>query len=469
MTRGDLPLFERRGTAILVLAEAFAACAGFLATARIARSLGSDGYGGFEFVAALAAWWLILVRGGFDALLVREAAKRPARLPILLSVQLIGRSAAALVGALAVLTIGWAAGRPGLAAYASLILVASALTPDLRARLEWKVGPLALAQVVRGLSLLGWSAWFVSGRGREYQAVAGLVVSEVCVALVHLRWSAQPARLTIARAWRMVRLRWGRSLAASVARFGRVTLYALDPILLGLWHDPELGPYAAARRLTFALLGLALVIPTTAAGPLAAAISRGAKQGTDVLERGLTLILLLTLPPTLGLILTADGWMPRLFGPEYRAAGPLLALLVVRVPILAISAFIQTVLVAAGRDRFAGRLMANQVAVALAAGSLGYAIAGLWGLAWSVLVVEVVGLACGWQALRDRSIALPRLREYRWPKGLASGLIGIVAGCLLAKGSSVEIRSFLGVLGFVLAWSASRIPWRTPVGLEASS
>ena len=56
-----------------------------------------------------------------------------------------------------------------------------------------------------------------------------------------------------------------RGAVAGATRFGRVSLYAADVLAIGWWAGPSLGPYAAARRVAFALLALGLVVPSAVA------------------------------------------------------------------------------------------------------------------------------------------------------------------------------------------------------------
>ena len=69
-----------------------------------------------------------------------------------------------------------------------------------------------------------------------------------------------------------------RGAIAGLIRFGRVSLYGADLLALGWWAGPELGAYAAARRLVFGLVALGLVVPAAVAPADRAGLGARARQ-----------------------------------------------------------------------------------------------------------------------------------------------------------------------------------------------
>src|SRR5262249_13682909 len=116
-----------------------------------------------------------------------------------------------------------------------------------------------------------------------------------------------------------------RGTVAGLVRFGRVTLYGLDLLILGGSTGPELAPYAASRRGVFALLAPGLVV----SAPVGPSIARAWVSGAEVARRHVGTAMdglwSVVLPASVGLVLTADRAMPWLFGAEFRDGGPWLA------------------------------------------------------------------------------------------------------------------------------------------------
>src|SRR6476469_5331815 len=67
-----------KGLAYLFAAEIAGGALGFAVMLHLARRLGPAGFASLEFALAVAAWLLVLVRGGIEQIVWREAARRPA-------------------------------------------------------------------------------------------------------------------------------------------------------------------------------------------------------------------------------------------------------------------------------------------------------------------------------------------------------------------------------------------------------
>ncbi len=144
-----IPRLSTDSLAVLVAAELFASVVGFGVMVQLARRLGPSSFADFEYASAVAAWWLVVVRGGFDAIVYREAARRPGLVRPLTDVLLGLRGASTAVALAAVLGLAWASGpgRGWVVAMAGLVLVPSALASDVGLRAAGRFGGLALAQV----------------------------------------------------------------------------------------------------------------------------------------------------------------------------------------------------------------------------------------------------------------------------------------------------------------------------------
>jgi O-antigen/teichoic acid export membrane protein len=244
-----------------------------------------------------------------------------------------------------------------------------------------------------------------------------------------------------------------RGAVASLIRFGRVGLYGADLLVLGAWFTAaEAGPYAAARRLVFALVALGLVVPSAVAPRIARAWAAGEGPARRVLSIWVHRLLLASLPASVGLMATADRWMPLLFGPAYRDGGVLLILVAARLPWLLAASTAQAALVACRRERAALHLVASMVVLALAAVPVSAAIGGLWGVAVALLVVEAVGALGGWFALRPLRIA---------PTGISKAVpmivanLALVGACLLGRGMPLAAVVAVGAAVYGTTWFMS--------------
>ncbi len=457
------PAAASRPVAILLGSELLASVLGFGVMVHLARRLGPSGFADFEYASAVAAWWLVVVRGGFDAIAYREAARRPGLVGPLTD-QLLGlRLASAAVGLAAVAGLACAAGlaRAPVVAVAGLVLVPSAFAADVGPRASGRFGGLGLAQAARAVGLLIAAGWLVAGPGDATLAAGCVVGAEVVSTLVLLGFHAVehglPRPRFRRRAWAALAR---RGAIAGATRFGRVSLYAADVLALGAVAGSALGPYAAARRLAFALLALGLVVPTAVAPRVARAWAAGAGEARSVIGRTFAGLASAGLPATVGLMATADRWMPRLFGEGFREGAPWLALIAARLPFVLASNVQQAALIACRREGAALRLIGGMSALGLATiPAMGWRY-GPWGVALSALGVEVAGAVGGWIALRGIGLA-PDWHHSAGPA--AAGCVALAMACRAGRDWPLGPVVFAGALVYGLVWRAA-----TEVGRRAS-
>jgi O-antigen/teichoic acid export membrane protein len=388
--------------------ELIAGALGFVVIVHLARRLGPPAFARVEYAAAVAAWLLVVVRGGMDTIVTREAARRP-RLIRPLTDALIGlRLLAAIAGYLLVLVMAVLLGptRGAVVMLAGLMLFPAVFVTDVGLRAACRLRWLALGQTVRAVGYVLVVLASVHGPADVLRAAACLVAAEslsVIVPLaIHTKEHGLP-RVHLRRRAACVLAR--RGLIAGLIRFGRVTLYGADLLALGWWVGPELGTYAAARRLVFGLVALGLVVPASVA-PL---IARGWAEGTDTARRLITDALgrlwTFSLPVAVGLALTADRWMPFLFGASYQQGGPWLALVAARLPWLLTASFEQAALVSCRREAWVLDQMLGLLLLAVLIVPLAVVCGGPWGVGWAALVIEVAGAVGGWRRLARLGLA----------------------------------------------------------------
>jgi O-antigen/teichoic acid export membrane protein len=346
-------------------------------------------------------------------------------------------------------------------------LIPSALAGDVGPRASGRFAGLAMAQAVRALGLAIGVAWLVASPGDASIAAASVVMAEVASSGVLLRlyrrehgWIRPRFRR---RAWSVLAR---RGAVAGACRFARVGLYAGDLLILGALATTTLGPYAAARRVAFALLALGLVVPSAVAPRIARAWASGTLEARSVIARTLTGMMLLALPATVGLIATSDRWMPMLFGEGFREGGPWLALIAARLPFVLASNVQQSALIACRREGLAMRLMLGMLVLGVVALPPLAGFQGAWGVAWGVLGVEVLGAVGGWLALRSLGVAPP----WHHASGPAlAGCLGLMIVCSIGRdwplvgvviaGAGVYASlTFLLLRGWPLAFSSSPLP-----------
>jgi O-antigen/teichoic acid export membrane protein len=395
----------------VLASELFAGAVGFGVMVHLARRLGPSGFAGVEYASAVAAWLLVIVRGGVDVIAYREAARRP-RIVRPLTEVLIGlRCAAAVVGYVMVLGVALLVGseRGSAVAVAGLLLAPSVCVADVGLRAAGRLRAIAVSQ---GLKVIGYAAvavLLVRGPGDVIGAAWALVAAEVAGAfvpmLLHTREFGLPRPRFRRRAW-IVLTR--RGAITGLIRFGRVSLYGADMLALGWWSGAELGTYAAARRLVFGLVALGLVVPASVAPAIARAWASGAPLARALIADSLARLWLLSIPATVVLGLSGGVWMPLVFGERYGHSSPWLAALVVaRLPWLLSASFFQAALVSCRREVLVFDQVLRLCLLALAVVPAAAAWGGPWGVGLAALAIEVLA-AIGGHRMLARLGAAPR-------------------------------------------------------------
>lgn len=436
----------------MVSSEALVSLLGFATLVELARILGPVGFSDVEFALAVAAWLLVLVRGGFDVIVAREAARRPALVSPLTDLLIGLRLVAAAIGFVLAVGIGAIVGPPRREAVwvAGLVLFGSAGSADLWPRALGRLGWVGLGPVVRGFVYLLGILWFVREPRDAPRAVACLALAEAMAALatclvhrrvvgpVFPRWRRR-ASLAVAR----------RGIDAGLIRFGRVTLLGLDLLAMGWLIGEDVGEYAAARRLVFAVAGLAMVLPSTLGPSIARAWSAGREPSTARIAGIAEGLWALTLPAALGLMWTADRTLPFLFGSGYAEGGPWLAIVAARLPWMLSSILAQTALIACRREAECLRLVCWQTGLGVLGMALGVWRSGPLGAGLVALAIELGGSVVGWRMLARIGVGaragLPSFRP-----ALAS--LAVVPACLLSQGMAVPWTWLAGALAYGVAW-----------------
>jgi len=199
-----------------------------------------------------------------------------------------------------------------------------------------------------------------------------------------------------------------------------------------------------------------VVVPTLLAPGLAGAATRGRDAASAEVGRGVTILLGLFAPAALGLAVASERLLPWLFGPDYRDGAALLGLVAARLPLLLVATWLQSALVALGRESEALRATAVAAALAVAVLPIAAVGAGPIGIGAAALGVEVVALAGGIAALRKAGV--DPSRDVPWRR-LALGCLGLIAGVFLAARAPLAVTCLAGAAGYGAGLALGAVRW----------
>jgi O-antigen/teichoic acid export membrane protein len=362
--------FVRRFGA-LAISETIASAIGLVAVLVTARRLGPESFGLVTLGLTIATWVAIVADSGTEILSVRNVAQEPGRFAALAERILGLRLTLAFVtgGVLAAVVFATVSHehREVLAAFA-LLLPALALNPrwmvlGVRGARAIAIGNVVGRAVVLALTLLLVFSADDAVRVPFVQTAGFLVYALVVLGSLVPAFGVLRPRVDLS-AWRET-LREG--LPLMVNSLARTSMNFVDVLAVGLLLGTSAaGVYGAAARpalfltMTTWLFSVAFLSSYSATGGLAAA---------RLFRRSARLGLAVGLVGAVTISVAAGALVPLLFGRRYADAGPVLAVLAWRLPLLALAALYSATLVTHGRQV---ALMHNNL-VAAAVGVLGLA------------------------------------------------------------------------------------------------
>lgn len=323
----------------------------FVAWAHLARTLAPEGFGVLGFGTAMLAYFAVVVQLGFDAVVVREAARDPSRVPALAGSLTALRLLLCLVALAAYGAVVWALPRPPLVRAA--LLVQSASLVVLATRLSWvfqaveRMGAIAVRDAVT--AALNMVAVVVLVTRPDQIVLAAALTAAVPLAGNVWLWVAYQrafGRLRLRvdlEAWAAL-LRPALPLAAS-AFLIEIYLRMNQVMLEVLYTTAAVGLYSAAVR----LIGIAQVPAVVAYGAFfpSLAAAYGDRERMRASGRMLAGVLFAVGLP----IAVAGPWLAEdalvfAFGAPYAPAAPALAVLLVNVGVVYVNMAVGTPLMA---------------------------------------------------------------------------------------------------------------------------
>jgi O-antigen/teichoic acid export membrane protein len=382
------------GFAALALGSVFVRGVGFLASLVLIRAVGPGEFGAFTVGLTLAMLFGLCVNPGVDDFLVREIAGAPEDAGALVGDAVLLRLAALPLGLLAGAALDAATQAGGMylflavfgAGQAYLLLMGAILRGRRRMRqqallLSLHMGMIGVGTI--GAALLTHSVVWVAA---VYAAATVVALVQGYVLLARLgirpRYRWRPARLT-----RLVRasVAFGVTLVG-VLLLDRQTLLYLD-LMRG--HADAAG-FGSVYNLALALSHVPMAA-AAAALPVMTRLARQSAPDFEIVARNLVrYTVMLAIAAAAALHLLAPMLVPRLFGPDYEPAVPVLRIVAFSIPPWFLSLVLITVLEAAHQQRSGALSVLQALVVASPVAVLAIWLFGLQGAAVAYVGGHVV-------------------------------------------------------------------------------
>lgn len=414
----------------------------FCATAYLARTLGTSGFGQIAFAAAVVAQFGTALAAGIGEVGSREVARQPSRIREIAAGGAMARLIGAVLAISLVLALTWVlpldATMKRVTMLSSLFLIPLALDTGWvykgsgkTQRVGWGL-LLAQATSLVLIVLLVRDATSVT-RVPVVQAIGDLVAAAfLALPLLRGRWK-WPARPAVGELPR-------QSGLITISRSLRTVIVSFDVILLGLMlKSAEVGLYSAAYRIVFFVMAV-MYASHVAFLPEMSRSGGDQARMSSVLSRAIGLSVTAVLPFVVGGWLIAPSLMALIFGEAYRGGAVALQLLLLSILLIAVHGTTRNVFLARERLGTETTIVAIGAAVNIILNLLLIPRAGIVGAAVATVIGEAVILVLAAGSVLGMGLR-PGLSRTVSPIAAAVGL----AAAMMAFGLDRPVIFLIGI------------------------
>ena len=330
-------------------------------TAAVARHLGPTQFGVLSFALSAVLLFATLWTLGLSGLVVRELVREPGREAELLGTVMGLRIAGGIVALAAVLALVAVLGRDDITRVAVVILMVGVLalyTFDgidywLQAGVRSRHAVIARSLALAVASVVNVALIVIDGPLLAFAAAAALeyALGGMLLVVAYVRLGGHPARwqFRISTARALLTASWPLILSGVANAIN----LRVDQLMLGTMSGSDaVGTYAAAARLS----EVWYFVPAAIAASVFPAMVRAHTGDRPSFDRWMTrlydLMIALALPIAIVVSLLAGPLVAVLFGPEFEASGPILAVHVWAGPFVFLGAALSRWLIAEDRLKF---------------------------------------------------------------------------------------------------------------------
>jgi O-antigen/teichoic acid export membrane protein len=323
----------------------------------VARKLGASEFGVYAFALSFVGVVTALGTFGQDIVLTREVSRDHGRLEEYFSNAMVARAMFSLPPLLIAAFVAFVA---GMSAHTLVVIVilGFGFTGDYLVQVPFAVFQsferLGLVAVVliaqRWITTAAAVAALYLGAGLVAVVAlyaAGSLMATALGILMMYRYIGRPhLQVDFAGAWRVTR----EALPIGVALVALTVLFRVDMAMLAIYKPTsQVGQYGAAYKLLETTAFFSWAVNVAVLPSLSRLSTRTTPHVGDVYQRGLKLVIAITLPVAVGAVVLAAPVISLVYGPNYAPAAKALALLAPTIALFPISALSSQLFFAQGR------------------------------------------------------------------------------------------------------------------------
>lgn len=323
----------------------------------VARKLGTSDFGVFVFALAFVGVVTAIGTFGQDIVLVREVARDPERLEEYFSNAMVSRVMFSIPPLLVALLIAWLAGMNEQTLLVTLLL-GLGFVGDYAVQVPFAVfqaferlGLVAVVLIAQrwvttaaAIAALYLGAGLVEVAG--IYAIGSLSATALGTWMMYRHIGRPRLRVDFRGALRVTR----EATPIGIALVALTVLFRIDMAMLAIFKSAsEVGEYGAAYKLLETTAFFSWAVNVAVLPSLARLSPTSTPTVGDVYQRGLKLVIAITLPVAVGAVVLADPVISLIYGDQYHDAAKALALLAPTIALFPISALSSQLFFAQGR------------------------------------------------------------------------------------------------------------------------
>ncbi|MCK5218802.1 flippase [bacterium] len=400
------------------LGEIFIRLVSFAFVVLVARSLGGSDFGVLNFAYSFALLFVVVIDFGLNPLLVRDAAREPARLPHIFYNFLIVKTVLALLFGVAVLVgLSIVAPEPAmrraaywLAAFVMLNSFTEFCNTVFHARQQMQFE--AAVMVFQKLALLGFGllalglGWGLYGVAGAYVAAGGCGLAIALGILIHAGF--------IKGSWKpdfgFLKYIWRQALPLTLTTLFVSLYFRIDMTILSkLRPAEELGWYGAAHKCVEVFMVIPAILVIAAFPGFSKLFLEDRRKLAEASVKVIRILMILGIPLAGGMVVLARPLMILIFGPAYAASGYALAWLSIAMCFIFLNYPLSYILICSERQKV--NALVSGIAVIVSVGANLFLIPkfGYLGAAVSAVLTEIFLLAAYFLAVSRCLFPLPML------------------------------------------------------------
>ena len=330
----------------------------------LARYLGVEGFGKYNFIFAYLAFFMITSDLGLNQILIREMSINKSDIPKLIGNGLIIKiclsAASILLAIITIYLLDYPKDTVIYVSVASLILLFQSYSDSQKTifavflKMEYDVFSKIINRLISACIIF----YIIYIEGSLLQVILALILAEFVGTLFNRSFSKKLTHIKYNIDMNISKKLLVEAIPVALSGFFLIICHRTDVIMLSfLEGDTSVGFYSAAYRLSEPLILISYALVASLFPLMSSSFTTSKSSLVKMYDHGLKYILIIMIPICLGIMLLSDNIITFIYGNEYLNSIEALKILIWSLFFVSINYLFTQLLIATNRQRFATIIM----------------------------------------------------------------------------------------------------------------